>query len=158
MAIDWNVIKADYLLHHELSLTALAEKYGVEYPSLNSVASREHWAEERANRGAEIQRKALAAAEINQVEELAAFDNVCLQQAKAILGTVGIVLTEYRKPHELKALASAAESAQRMGRLCLGAAIETTQQIPAEFNVDAARDWLYNAMPEAEEKKDPPLQ
>jgi len=68
MAIDWNVIKADYLLHHELSLTALAEKYGVEYPSLNSVASREHWAEERANRGAEIQRKALAAAEINQVE------------------------------------------------------------------------------------------
>jgi hypothetical protein len=97
MAADWNVIKADYLLHHELSLSDLAKKFDVDYASLNSVASRERWSEERAIRGARIREKALAAAEISQVEELAAFDSDCLEQARAILGTVSIVLAEYRR-------------------------------------------------------------
>ena len=65
MAADWNVIKADYLLHHELSLSDLARKYNVDYPSLNSVASRERWSEERTIRGGRIREKALAAAEIS---------------------------------------------------------------------------------------------
>ena len=119
MAIDWQVLKADYLLHHELTFAALAEKYDVDLSHLGEVASREHWAEERALRSVQIQRKALAAAEINQVEELAEFDSDCLRQAKAILGTVSIVLAEHRKPHEIRSLAVAVESAQRIGQSAL---------------------------------------
>jgi hypothetical protein len=158
MAIDWAVIKADYLLHHELTLTTLAEKYAVSLNSLSDIASREHWAEERNARSARIYEKAFAVAEINQVKELADFNSECLRQAKMFVGTINFSLTQHNKPNEIRSLASALESAQRIGRLCLGAAVETTQQIPAEFDVDAARERLYNAMLEAEEERDPSLQ
>ena len=158
MVVDWNVIKADYLLHHELSLSALAEKYDVDLSYLGEVASREHWVEERANRGARIAEKALARAEFDQVEELSEFNSECLRQAKVFVAKISFALTQHDKPHEIRSLASAFESTQRVGRLCLGAAVETTQQIPAEFDVDTAREHLYNAMLEAEGKKDPPLQ
>jgi len=75
-------------LHHELTFAALAEKYDVEPSYLAGVAACKHWSEERAIRRAAIQQKALAAAEINQAEDLAEFDSDCLRQAKAILGTV----------------------------------------------------------------------
>jgi hypothetical protein len=152
MAVDWNVLKADYLLHHELTFSALAEKYDVDLSHLGEVASREHWVEERALRGAQIHEKALAAAEINQVEELAEFDSDCLRQAKAILGTVSIVLAEHRKPHEIRSLAVAVEAAQRIGRLCLGAATQTTQQLPPAFDVEASRQRVFNEMLAAQDE------
>jgi hypothetical protein len=149
--VNWQVLKADFVIHYDLTLPVLAAKYDVDLAELEKVAKLGHWFEDRAIRSTQIAERALERAEVNQVEELAEFDSDCLRQAKAILGAASIVLAEHRKPHELRSLASAVESAQRIGRLCLGAAVETTQQIPAEFNVDAAREHLFNRMLEAEE-------
>ncbi|HEX8893363.1 MAG TPA: hypothetical protein VF783_08565 [Terriglobales bacterium] len=98
--------------------------------NLSEDASRERWAEERALRGVRVSEKVLAAAEINQVEELAAFDSDCLRQARQVIGTVNIVLSQHRRPYELCALARAFESAQRIGRLALGASTQTVHTDP----------------------------
>ena len=146
MPVDGAVLKADYLIHYELSLAALAENYGIDYTHLCEVAAREHWQQEREIRSFRIQKDALDRSAHDQVAELADFDSECLRQAKAILGTVSIVLAEHRKPHEIRSLAVAVESAQRIGRLCLGAAIETTHQIPSAFDVEGSRQRLFEQM------------
>jgi len=42
MVVDWGTAKADYLLHPDLTLGALVEKYGINASYLRSVALREH--------------------------------------------------------------------------------------------------------------------
>ena len=85
MPVDWAVLKADYLIHYELSLAALAENYGIDYTHLCEVAAREHWQQEREIRSFRIQKDALDRSAHDQVAKLADFDSECLRQAKAIL-------------------------------------------------------------------------
>jgi hypothetical protein len=62
------------------------------------------------------------------------------------------VLAEHRKPHEIRSLAVAVEAAQRIGRLCLGAATQTTQQLPPAFDVEASRQRVFNDMLAAQDE------
>lgn len=151
MAVDWNVLKTDYLIHGELTLTGLAKKYGVSYRAVVEVATRECWNEERELRGAQIQRKALALAEGDQVTKLAQFDAEMLRQAEQLRELIAVAMLNHRKPHELRQLQAASEGCLRMGHLCLGAATQNTQVV-SPFDVDASRERLFNEMLAAQEE------
>lgn len=144
--VDWNVLKTDYLIHGELTLTALAKKYQVPYHVVRDQAQRDHWEQERELRGARISRKALAVAEEDQVATLAQFDADMLRQAEQLRELIAVAMTNYRKPHELRQLQAAAEGVLRMGHLCLGAATQNTQVLAPAFDVDASRERLFNEM------------
>lgn len=164
MRTNWEVIKADYLLHQDLSLRDLAAKYDVALSDLGEVCSREQWVEERKLRGARIVGKAMALAEEDQVERLRRFNSAGLRLSVMFLQKVDILMAECRKSHELRSLAVTVETMVRTGRLCLGAAIETTQVIPPAFDVESSREQLFNRMLAAQEEDvaspgdDPPLQ
>jgi len=49
-------------------------------------------------------------------------------------------------------LAVAAQACQQIGRLCLGTATQTMQQLPAAFDVEASRERLFNEMLAAQDK------
>ena len=155
VAIDWNVVKTDYLIHSELSLSGLAKKFGISYQTVREVATRERWEEQRRVRGAQIQRKALALAEHDQVVALAQFDADMLHQADQIRELISVALMNHHKPHELRQLQAASEGVLRMGHLCLGGATTNMQALPA-CDVDAARERLFNDMLAAQDTEDTP--
>ena len=78
---------------HNRSIMSFAWKCDVDPSYPGEIASREHWVEERANRGARIAKKALASAKFDQVEELSEFDSECLRQAKVFVAKISFALT-----------------------------------------------------------------
>lgn len=119
---DWSKLKLEYV-RTRITIAELAAKYGVKPETVEKQAERNRWGMDR------IKFEQLAAAEAaekassERVSELVSFNRDDLKVAKAIrariarrLGAIGAELGAT----ELQMLASAAEAAQRMGRLALG--------------------------------------
>jgi hypothetical protein len=154
-SIDWEAVKVDYLVHRNLSMKALAKKHHMGERTLREVAERDHWADEREARSAEIARQSLRMAEADQAVALADFDSDCLRCAQAVIGRFNAMLATHDKPHELRALVGALPDAQAVGRMSLGAPTETTQMIPVDQDVDAAQERVYQSMLDAEAENKP---
>lgn len=121
---DWQRIRTEYVNGHA-SLGELAHKHGVTKAAIDKRASREKWSADRQRKSAEVSARVSDQLTEQRTSDLAKFNEDDLTVARAIRATVATKIAELRSnggsPSDLRALASAAESAQRIGRLALGA-------------------------------------
>lgn len=134
---DWPKLKLEYV-QTRTTIAELAAKYGIKPETVKKQAERGQWGMERLKFEQLSIAKAAEEAAVERVAELTSFNRDDLKVAKAIrarvarrLGAVG----EEIPAAELRLLASAAEAAQRMGRLALGASTENVGQ-PAPLPSD----------------------
>lgn len=130
MAADWTAIKLAYV-NGGMSMRQLAERFDVKAAGLMKRAAREGWEAERQQNSAKVSNAAQLLINEERPSELAAFNQGDLQISKALRSMVAKQITSAQQENgarltaaELRALASAAEAAQRMGRLALGANTE----------------------------------
>ena len=129
--IDWAQAKADYVNHSGLTLDDIAQKYGVLPNTVKARASRENWTAAREAKSQML----LAATTRNAInasaQELATFNERDLAVAKAVRAMAVRKLQQDQSGKQLtcadiRQIASAVESAQRIARLALGATTENT--------------------------------
>ena len=130
MAADWTAIRLAYV-NGGMSMRQLAERFDVKAAGLMKRAAREGWEAERQQNSAKVSNAAQLLINEERPSELAAFNQGDLQISKALRSMVAKQITSAQQENgarltaaELRALASAAEAAQRMGRLALGANTE----------------------------------
>lgn len=125
MAADWVAIRAEYVAGTD-TLAVIAERHGVTPSAIQKRSSREKWGVDRHKKSEEVRRAAEQAAVEKRRDALAEFNEADLSIARALRSMVARKLTEARAANkeipakDLRALASTAEAAQKMGRLALG--------------------------------------
>ena len=124
---DWEKIKFEYT-HSVISVGALAKKHGVLENTLFKRLTREGWQELRIKSEQEMFSRAAATVARERVVELSSFNADDLKVARGIRAKVAALLStapdKTLTATELRQLAGAAEVAQRMGRLALGASTD----------------------------------
>jgi hypothetical protein len=120
MATDWDAIRAEYVAGSD-SIKKLSLKYGVSENGLEKRAGRERWAEARRR----MSEKVIASAETQtiakKVTQITRFNDDDLKVAKGLRQAAAQMMSKVRGPNDLRALAGVFESAQRLGRIALGA-------------------------------------
>lgn len=116
----------------------LADKNGLKLSTVTVRASRERWSEERSKSSQNVAEVASADLASRRAEELAKFNEEDLAIAKAIRTKARAMMEEANTPQDLKALSGAIDTAQKVGRLALGAntesSIVTTKELPASVD------------------------
>ena len=132
MKADWGKIQAEYVTGI-MSMRDLAAAHGIKAAGLMARAVKEGWDELRKQHQTKVSTEAIQAAESDKAEELRIFNAQCIEAARLIrqkswemLGVGG------NSPQDIRALASAIESAQKIGRLALGA---TTDNADLNLNI-----------------------
>lgn len=131
---DWEAIRMDYLANN-MQAPELAAKYKVKIPTIRKRIERGRWSVERIKFQQEAMAKARERATDERAAELLAFNSDDLKVARAIRARVARRLSVTDKeipPSELRQIASAAEAAQRIGRLALGVSTENLARKDAE--------------------------
>jgi formate dehydrogenase maturation protein FdhE len=129
--IDWPTAKIEYVTNAALTLADIATKYGVPEPATRKQAERNNWTEERAERGRILSQKVAEKSILDVVGELAKYNEQDLIAAKSLRALAGKRMQQANQgaalePKDVRALAGAIESAQRIARLALGASTENT--------------------------------
>lgn len=148
----WTQIKSDYVIMG-MTARALVEKYaehGLAQTTIERRAERHKWGAERRRHQADAENKIIEEMGRVRVQELIKFNTDDLKIAKALRARVVRRLTDAEKEggqalgtSELRQLASVCETAQKMGRLALGA---TTQNNGIPDTAGAAQgDGTENA-------------
>ncbi len=128
---DWTALRLEYV-NSTITLRALADKHGIKAAGVMRRAANEGWDAERKQRSAEVSEYSQTALTDERASELAQFNRTDLQLAKAIRVMVARRIERVSqsraqmKSAELATLARAVETAQKIGRLALGAATENT--------------------------------
>jgi hypothetical protein len=125
--LDYASLRIEFV-NSNTSLAQMADRHDVKLPTLRKYAERHGWHAERVK----AEQLAVAAASDKaareRVSELVAFNADDLKIAKAIRAKVAKKIASTGDNiipmNELRILASAAEAAQRMGRLALGASTD----------------------------------
>ncbi len=139
MATDWAKVKLAYI-NSSKTLREVADDHGIKAAGVMARAAKEAWEAERKQKSAEVSKAAQAAMTIDRATELAKFNDDDLRVAKGLRGIAAQMLKEDRNfsPADLRALAGTFETAQRIGRLALGAETEMsvvkTQELPASID------------------------
>ena len=134
MAIDWTAIKTEYINGAEYP--ALAKRHKIKEATLRQRASRNKWSQERQKASQAVTTKATAVLVESRAEQLANFNADDVRVAKAIRAKAAKLLQAATTPHELRALAGAFDSAQKIGRLALGASTENSNVSTAPSGLD----------------------
>jgi hypothetical protein len=129
--IDWPAARAEYVTTASLTLADIAVKYGAQLGAVKQQALRNRWTEERAARSHFLWQKVAEKSLRDGVEELARYNEQDLQAAKALRALVAKKMQQVEQQghiqaRDLRSLAGAVESAQRIARLALGASTENT--------------------------------
>ncbi len=125
MPVDWTALKTDFLHHPQLTYAALAKKHGGNEQTIRSRACREKWPRERRRRATVVQHVAIEKAVFDAAAELAHYNEQDLLAAKALRSIAARRLQDKDlQATEIRALAAAIESAQRVARLALGASTQ----------------------------------
>ena len=124
MATDWTAIKTEYINGAEYP--ALAKRHNIKEATLRQRASRNKWSQERQKASQAVTTKATAVLVESRAEQLANFNADDVRVAKAIRAKAAKLLQAATTPHELRSLAGAFDSAQKIGRLALGASTENS--------------------------------
>jgi hypothetical protein len=97
-------------------------------------SAKEEWDTERKRRQAELSRASQEALTFDRAAELAKFNEDDLKVAKGIRAKAAMMMKDADSPADLRSLSASFETAQRIGRLALGAETEVatvkTQEIP----------------------------
>jgi hypothetical protein len=123
MAADWTTIRTEYV-HGSLTMRELASKHGIKAAGLMRRAANEGWEAERKQESAKVSKAAGDVLAVTRVDELTKFNADDLRMARAIRAKAAQMLPGAGSPADLAALARAVDTAQKVGRLALGASTE----------------------------------
>jgi hypothetical protein len=137
---DWTVIRAEYIAGN-ISYRELALKHGVTYASLRKRGSVEGWAGERRRHSARVAAELQAKTFTTRVSQLHDWNEKDLRLATVLRAKLSRRLIKINDDSddpadglsELRAIAAAAESVQRMGRLALGATTDNQGVTTGQF-------------------------
>jgi hypothetical protein len=133
---DWDKLRTEYV-SSSISIRELAARHNCSEDAMEKRASREQWAEARRKLSAEVQSKADAELSEKRAKELVELNEQDLGLAKAIKAQIAKHLNkanQNKEPlsiRELRLLASASESAQKIGRLALGVSTSNNEHTGA---------------------------
>lgn len=131
-ASKYEAIRVEYV-NGNASLKDLAAKHGMSEMALGKAATRQKWSEERLKVSSAVRSEAQSRLTFDRAKELAQWNEDDLRVARALRGEVARSIQRMSAgdtkkaidPNTLRTLAAAAESAQRMARLALGANTES---------------------------------
>ena len=125
--IDWPAAKAEYVNNAALTCADIAKKYGAHEGNVRQRAARENWTAERSQKTAILLQKVTEKSVLDTVAELIKYNEQDLVAAKALRGIAARQMQNPSlEPKDVRALAGALESAQRVARLALGASTANT--------------------------------
>ena len=137
MATDWQAIKLEYI-NSPLSLKEIAEKHDLKDATVRQRAHREDWEQERHALSQSVTQAAQEQFSNDRISQLAQFNEDDLRMARALRAKAASMLRNLETPSELRAVASATDLAQKIGRLALGAETEnsmvTSRELPASVD------------------------
>lgn len=137
MATDWQAIKLEYI-NSPLSLKEIAEKHDLKDATVRQRAHREDWEAERHALSQSVTQAAQEQLTDDRTAQLAKFNEDDLRMARAIRAKAASMMKDVERPSELRAIAGAADIAQRIGRLALGAETENiisnVRQLPSSVD------------------------
>jgi hypothetical protein len=128
--IDWPAARAEYVNNAALTYAEVAEKYHAHVSNVRTRAARENWTGERTARTTFLLQKVAEKSTLDAVAELARYNEQDLMVAKALRSLAAKKMQQAQQgnmePRDIRALAGAIESAQRIARLALGASTENS--------------------------------
>jgi hypothetical protein len=131
---DWAKLQAEYITGI-MSLRDLATNHGIKAAGVMARAAKEGWDDLRKQHQAKVSTEAIQSAEVDKAEELRLFNAQCLEAARLIRQKAWEMMGQGgNSPQDMRALASSIESAQKIGRLALGA---TTDNSDLNLNLPA---------------------
>jgi hypothetical protein len=119
MATDWTSIKTEYVNGAEYP--DLAKKYKVKEATLRQRASRHKWSQERQKASQAVTEKATSLLVESKASQLAKFNEDDVKIARALKQAAGTMMKNIGMPNDLRTIAGVFETAQRIGRIALGA-------------------------------------
>ncbi len=125
MATNWPALRTEYV-HGSLTFKELAEKHGLKDGTVRQRAHREGWEAERNATSRAVTQAAQERLTESRSAQLAKFNEDDLRVARAIRARAAAMLGNVQQPADLRALASAMDTAQKIGRLALGATTGNT--------------------------------
>lgn len=140
---NWPSLKLEYV-NSAMSLRELADRHGIKSAGVMARAAKEGWDNERKQKQAEVSRAAQEQISLTRTDELAKFNEDDLRMARAIRGRAAQMMTTATgmTASELSAVARAADTAQKIGRLALGAETERTVNDNRSLPPLKDEDWL----------------
>ncbi len=140
---DWPALKLEYI-NSTLSLRELADRHGIKAAGVMGRAVKEGWDAARKQKQAEISAAAQEQLTNSRIDELASFNEDDLKMARAIRARAARMMQTSNdlSPTELRALAAAADTAQKIGRLALGAETARTVNDNRSLPPIKDEDWL----------------
>ena len=121
--INWDIVRQANL-GSDKTHAEIAEVFKIHIQSIKNKSASENWPEQRRQLTIEHENRALNRGRFSnaRIDAIKSFCESDLKVAKAIRGKVARALSkdEDLDPKDLRALASAHESAQRVGRIALG--------------------------------------
>ena len=137
MATDWPALRVEYV-NSAQQYKELAERHGLKEATVRQRANREGWVEERHALSRVVTERASQDLTLARSDDLAKFNADDLRMARAIRAKVAQMMARVNFPADLRALASAVDTAQKIGRLALGASTEnatvSTRELPASVD------------------------
>lgn len=125
MATNWTKLRLDYI-HGNMTMRELADTNKIKSAGVMRRAANEGWDAERKQESAKVSKVANEVLGDTRAIELAKFNEDDLKVARAIRAKAANMLSNVSSPQEISALARAFDTAQKIGRLALGAATENT--------------------------------
>lgn len=116
---NWPALRVEYV-NGTMSQRELATAHGINASGLMARAAKEKWEDERKQKQAAISSAAQEKLTEDRTDQLAKFNEDDLKVARAIRGKAAQMMGGIGSPQDLRALASAMEIAQKIGRTALG--------------------------------------
>ena len=136
MAADWPAIKNEYMAW--VDYASLSAKYGVREGTIRQRAHRDKWSDARGEMSRRVTEAALEKSTEDRAALLAQFNEDDIKVARALRAKAAQMLGDADSPSDMRALSGVFETAQRIGRLALGAetqsAMVTTKALPASVD------------------------
>jgi hypothetical protein len=140
----WAQIKHDYIMLNK-GPRQLSEEYGPTETAINHKSERGGWYKMRLESAAKLEDELMRRSAETRIRELIKFNEDDLKMAKAIRGRVARRLQQAENDpekvissSELRTLAATCDTAQKMGRLALGATTQNTSL--ADINAGPIKD------------------
>lgn len=122
---DWLAIKLEYV-NSSKSIRQIAEEFGVGASAAMKHCANEGWDAERKAQAQKVSEEAKKVSAVTRAQELAKFNQDDLRVSKAIRAKAANLMQTASSPSEIRSLALAFETAQKIGRLALGATTDNT--------------------------------
>lgn len=134
---DWAIIRSEYI-NSALTYGDLARKHKLNENTVRQRGNRDDWLSARNDVSLSVTREAVRRASEARVDELVKFNADDLKMARVIRARAAQLMAGATNATELRALAGAVETAQKVGRLALGATTENTgvqlNELPASVD------------------------